>query len=92
MELDDFLDKYFGALPLTKSHCELFYYLAMLIVFVGAFAIGGSLYTVYLKRNEKGKAFAFFSMLSVSFMALMYWYVYYLYRILYSMCIRTVKD
>ena len=69
--------------PLGKDHCMIFYYIGLLnFIFAVIALITGVMYLFNKKSRDKG-VFSFVNSLVLFFM-------YYLYRIAYSMCIGSL--
>jgi hypothetical protein len=69
--------------PLGKEHCMIFYYLGLMTLFFAIFAVGIGI--VYL-FDKKTRMPGFILMLNSFTM----FFMYYLYRIIYSICIKTL--
>ncbi len=69
--------------PLSKDHCMIFYYLGFICFFLSITTI---CFTIIIFFNNKNKMPGLL-LLSQS---IMYILGYYIYRILYSICIKTI--
>lgn len=88
--IDQTLDNWFGPLEITQNHCLLFYYLSVFVFVIMAFSIGRySLVLFDLSSKENWKVMLKLFLITLIMIASQY-VVYYFYRIMYSMCLRTV--
>ena len=87
--VDKTLDDWFGPLEITQNHCLIFYYLSIFVFVIMAFSIGRySLVLFDLSSKENWKVLLQL-LLIVLFVVSTQYVVYYFYRIMYSMCLRT---
>jgi hypothetical protein len=91
MNVDETLENWFGVMDLTENHCRIWYYLSMITVFLMAFSVGRfsmSLFEIASKGTMK--LFVFVLIMAVLSLGL-YYFIYYLYRIQYAMCVKSAK-
>jgi cation transporter-like permease len=90
--LEEYLDKLFGELDLNENHCMLFYYLSMFSVFAIAIVLG-RFSLILFSLIKTGNAFMAMTIAFFVFLILMvYFIVYYSYRVSYSICKKVLKD
>ena len=69
--------------PLGKEHCTVYYFLGLLTLFFAVFAVLNGIYQMLDKKSRTNGMFLILNSLTMFFM-------YYLYRIVYSICIKTL--
>jgi len=69
--------------PLSREHCMIIYYLGIINVFFAAILLVVGVFNLFDNKNMKTGVV----LLVQSFVAL---FMYYLYRIAYSICIKTL--
>ncbi len=69
--------------PLGKEHCTVYYVLGLLTLFFAVLAVLNGLYQVLNKKTRQTGLLLIVNSLTMFFM-------YYLYRIVYSICIKTL--
>ena len=69
--------------PLGKEHCMIYYYLGLITLFFAIFTVGNGIFHLFDKKTRMP---GFILMLN-SFTK---FFMYYLYRIIYSICIKTL--
>ena len=69
--------------PLGKEHCTVYYVLGLLTLFFAVLAVLNGLYQILDKKTRQTGLFLMLNSLTMFFM-------YYLYRIVYSICIKTL--
>lgn len=69
--------------PLSREHCMIIYYLGIINVFFAAILLVVGVFNLFDNKNMKTGVV----LLLQSFVAL---FMYYLYRIAYSICIKTL--
>ena len=90
--IDQTLDNWFGPLDITQNDCLLFYYLSIFVFVVLALYVGRYSFILF-DLSSKGKWNVVLRLLLVLILLSASQYVvYYFYRIMYSMCLRTVKS
>ena len=69
--------------PLDKKHCNILFYLGIFVLFLAILGFGNGIYFLLNKKTRHiGLATLFNSLFLVLF--------YYVYRILYNICIKTL--
>ena len=93
LDLNNRMEQTFGAMDLTEDHCKLFYYLTIGIVIVACFMVSQLLYSFFImfQSKERSPWMVFIALLILLIAAGVYSFLYYFYRILYSMCIRSAN-
>ncbi len=69
--------------PLGKEHCTVYYMLGLLTLFFAVLAVINGLFQVLDNKTRQTGLFLILNSLTMFFM-------YYLYRIVYSICIKTL--
>tara|TARA_Y100001980_G_C14545614_1_gene325281 strand:+ start:1665 stop:1907 length:243 start_codon:yes stop_codon:yes gene_type:complete len=69
--------------PLGKEHCTVYYILGLLTLFFAVLAVLNGLFLVFDKKTRTSGFFLMLNSLTMFFM-------YYLYRIVYSICIKAL--
>ncbi len=69
--------------PLGKEHCTVYYVLGLLTLFFAVLAVVNGLFQCFDKKSRQTGFFLMLNSLTMFFM-------YYLYRIVYSMCVKTL--
>lgn len=69
--------------PLSRDHCMIIFYLGIISLFFAALLLVGGVFVLFTKKNKINGGF----LLIYSFG---HFFMYYLYRISYSICIKTL--
>ena len=69
--------------PLGKQHCTIYYVFGLATLFFAVLSVINGIYQLLDKKSRKSALFLFLNSLTLFFM-------YYLYRIVYSICIKTL--
>lgn len=69
--------------PLGKEYCKIIYIIALFLFALGFLGLLSGIYCLFNKKNQKLGLYIIFN-------SLMTFFMYYLYRVIYSMCIKTL--
>ena len=69
--------------PLGKEHCTLYYVFGLFTLFVAVLTVVNGLFQCFNKKSRERGFFLILNSLGMFFM-------YYLYRIVYSMCFKSL--
>jgi len=69
--------------PLGKEHCTVYYFLGLVTLFFAVLAVINGVFHLLDKKSRQTGLFLILNSLTMFFM-------YYLYRIVYSICIKTL--
>ncbi len=77
----NFLDSLMA--PLGREHCTVYYILGLVTLFFAVISVVNGLFNMFDKKNKKTGLLFIANSLTMFFM-------YYLYRIVYSICIKAL--
>jgi|DEB0MinimDraft_10_1074344.scaffolds.fasta_scaffold618567_1 hypothetical protein len=80
------LERLFGELDLQENHCMVFYYMSVFMLMFAAFLFGRGSMQLFQEKRDYMKWFFLF-VLTVG----TYYLIYFIYRIMFTMCVRTAR-
>ena len=88
-DIDQTLDQYFGPMEIQEHHCMLFYYLSVFIVIMLTIFIGQLAMNIF-RMAKQSRWMVVLQLLFVgALICVTQIFIYYIYRILYSMCLKS---
>lgn len=76
--------------PLDKSYCVITYGLGLLVLFLAILNLLGGLYILFFKSGTKNNKTYYLGGIATIFYSLLLFLSYYLYRIIYNICIKIL--
>lgn len=77
--------------PLDKSYCVVIYAVGLFVFLSAFFALFTGIYLILFKSGDKNARSVYFSLgISTIFQSLMLFVFYYLYRIVYNICLKVL--